>query len=148
MGQQRSMGQRWDGSEWMHGTECAANPAAAVGAHAGVGRGGGDWKWPSRCCCRSDAAGPMPAADPRRTMHRRQLLALQHACLHGFGGERPRYYAPAIGCIRFEKMRGLLFIKNQQNLAKPEICKAKKRLCALGKGVRGTSGSKRSRTST
>jgi hypothetical protein len=39
-----------------------------------------DWKWPSRCCCRSNAAGPMRAADPRRTMHRRQL-ALQHACL-------------------------------------------------------------------
>jgi hypothetical protein len=39
-----------------------------------------DWKWPSRCCCRS-AAGPMPAVDPRRTMHQRQLqLALQHAC--------------------------------------------------------------------
>jgi hypothetical protein len=37
-----------------------------------------DWKWPSRCCCRS-AAGPMSAADPRRTMHQTQL-ALQHAC--------------------------------------------------------------------
>jgi hypothetical protein len=43
-----------------------------------------DWKWPSRCCCRSDAAGPpVPAAGPRRTMHQRQL-ALQHACLQRF----------------------------------------------------------------
>jgi hypothetical protein len=54
----------------------------------------GDWKWPSRCCCRSDAAGPMPAADPRRTMYRRQLLALQHACLHGFG-------CPISACARW-----------------------------------------------
>jgi hypothetical protein len=52
-----------------------------------------DWKWPSRCCCRSDAAGPMPAADPRRTMHRRQL-ALQHACLRGFG-------CPISACARW-----------------------------------------------
>jgi hypothetical protein len=31
-----------------------------------------DWKWLSRCCCLS-AAGPMPAADLRHTMHQRQF---------------------------------------------------------------------------